>query len=265
MTASNPVRIVTQQGAGEMAFLEPLFQRLAARKRTRGTEPFVTLSYAQSVDGSIATRPAKPVALSSEKSFLMAHLLRAHHCGLLVGINTVLADDPRLTVRLCAGANPQPIVLDSRLRIPEDARIFSHPDRRVWLLTTAAASHEKIARLRASGARVDVMPADPLGRVELRAALQRLAAAGIGCLMVEGGAAVIESFLRGRWVDYCVITVAPRLMFGGLKAMERPAMPGLPALSILDCAYQPLGGDLVIHGRPGDVASVAATISDSGS
>lgn len=252
MTASNPVRVATQPGVDALAFLAPLFERLAARKRVRAAVPFVTLSYAQSVDGSIAARPARPVALSCEQSFHMTHLLRSRHCALLVGINTILADDPRLTVRLCAGANPQPIVLDSRLRAPEEARIFSHPDRQARVFTTAAAPRDKVARLRARGAAIDVMPSDALGRVDLRAVLQRLAADGVDCLMVEGGATVIESFLRGRWVDYCVITVAPRLMFGGLKAMEQPAVPGPAALSILDCAYQPLGEDLVIHGRPGE-------------
>jgi 3,4-dihydroxy 2-butanone 4-phosphate synthase/GTP cyclohydrolase II len=170
--------------------------------------------------------------------------------GLLVGIDTILADDPRLTVRLCEGDNPQPVVLDSRLRMPENARLFSHPDRRPLLLTTAAAPSRRVARLQDCGASVRILPADPLGRVDLNAALQTLAAEGVSCLMVEGGATVIDSFLRARLVDYCVITVAPRLMFGGLKTMDGVAASA--PLAIVDCAYEPLGGDLVIHGRPGN-------------
>ncbi|HEY8553315.1 MAG TPA: RibD family protein [Burkholderiales bacterium] len=252
MRATYPVRVTTSAHAArnEMAFLEPLFERLERHRASPRPRPFVTLGYAQSIDGSIAARPARPVALSSEKAFAMAHLLRARHGGLLVGIDTVLADDPRLTVRLCEGENPQPIVLDSRLRMPENARLFSHPDRRPLLLTTAAASASRIARLEAHGASVRVLPADPLGRVDLGAALDALAAEGLSCLMVEGGATVIDSFLRARLVDYCVITVTPRLMFGGLKTMEG-AGPAAP-LSIVDCAYEVLDGDLVIHGTPGD-------------
>jgi 3,4-dihydroxy 2-butanone 4-phosphate synthase/GTP cyclohydrolase II len=250
MAVTNPFRVMASPRpvADDMAFLAPLFERLAAHGRVRARSPFVTLCYAQSIDGSIAARPARPVTLSSDQSFHMTHVLRASHRGLLVGINTVLADDPRLTVRLCEGDDPRPVVLDSRLRMPDDAKLLSRPERRPLLLTTAAAAVERIERLEARGALVRVLPADSVGRVDLGAALRCLAAEGIDCLMVEGGATVIESFLHNRLVDYCVITVAPKLMFGGLKTMERSAVSDSPPLSIVDCAYQPLGGDLIIHG-----------------
>lgn len=251
MVATNPFpgMYAERPAAAEMAFLEPLFERLAARDGARDGMPFVTLSYAQSVDGSIAAQPPRPVALSSQKSFEMTHLLRSRHYALLVGINTVLVDNPRLTVRLCAGDNPLPVVLDSRLRIPEDARLFAHPDKRPLLFTTAAAPADKIARLEDKGATVRIMNADERGRVDLVAALRDLAQTGVNRLMVEGGATVIDSFLQNRLVDYCVITVAPKLMLGGLKAMGPADLADRPPLSIIDCAYRPLGGDLIIHGR----------------
>jgi GTP cyclohydrolase II len=237
--------------AGEMAFLQPLFDRLAARDSASGGLPFVTLSYAQSVDGSITARPPRPFALSSEKSFAMTHLLRSRHDALLVGINTVLIDDPRLTVRLCAGDNPQPVVLDSRLRFPDAARLLAHPDKHPLLFTTAAAPAGEIARLEAKGASVHVLPKDRMGWVDLITALQCLADRGMKSLMVEGGASVINSFLQSRLVDYCVITVVPKLI-GGVKAVENLCpSDDLPPLSIVDCRYQPLGGDLIIHGTLG--------------
>lgn len=244
--------VVEGQAAGEMAFLQPLFDRLAARDSASGGLPFVTLSYAQSVDGSISARPPRPFALSSERSFSMTHLLRSRHDALLVGINTVLMDDPRLTVRLCAGDNPQPVVLDSRLRFPDDARLLGHPDKHPLLFTTAAAPAGKIARLEARGASVHVLPKDSMGWVDLITALQRLADRGMKSLMVEGGATVINSFLQSRLVDYCVITVVPRFI-GGLKAVDNLCpSESLPPLSIVDCRYQPLGGDLIIHGAIGN-------------
>jgi 3,4-dihydroxy 2-butanone 4-phosphate synthase/GTP cyclohydrolase II len=237
--------------AAEMRFLKPLFDRLAAQETGRGALPFVTLSYAQSVDGSIAVRPSQPFALSSRESFEMTHLLRSRHDALLVGINTVLVDDPRLTVRLCAGDNPQPVVLDSRLRFPDDARLLAHPDRHPLLFTTASAPAGDIARLEARGAHIHVMPRDTLGRVDLIAALQGLAQRGVKHLMVEGGATVLNSFLLARLVDYCVITVVPKLI-GGVRAMDNPSPAAhLPLLSIVDCRYQPLGGDLIVHGAIG--------------
>ncbi|MFA7504312.1 MAG: RibD family protein [Burkholderiaceae bacterium] len=237
--------------AGDTAFLQSLFDRLDERCHPAPAQapwrPFVTLSYAQSIDGSIAARPARPVALSSEESFDMTHLLRSRHDALLVGIDTVLADDPRLTVRRCAGDNPRPVVLDSRLRFPVDARLLTHPDRYPLVLTTELAGAAEIRRLEGRGAVVRVLPRDDAGRVDLAAALRCLCDMGIRTLMVEGGARVIGSFLGRRLVDHCVITVAPRLI-GGVKALDGPCSPDLAPLSIVDCRYQPLGGDLIVHG-----------------
>ena len=237
--------------AVKMAFLQPLFDRLAARDRVSGGLPFVTLSYAQSVDGSIATHPSRPFALSSQESFEMTHLLRSRHDALLVGINTVLVDDPRLTVRHCAGDNPQPVVLDSRLRFPGDARLLAHPDKQPLLFTTAAARADEVARIEARGVSVQVLPKDALGRVDLIAAVRCLADLGVKRLMVEGGASVINSFLHSRLVDYCVITVVPKLI-GGVKAVDKLCpSDDLPPITIAGCRYQPLGGDLIIHGAIG--------------
>jgi 3,4-dihydroxy 2-butanone 4-phosphate synthase/GTP cyclohydrolase II len=230
----------------EMAFLQPLFERLDASDTDSAGLPFVTLSYAQSIDGSIATYPSRSFALSGKKSFEMTHLLRSRHDALLVGINTVLVDDPRLTVRLCAGDNPQPVVLDSRLRFPDDARLLSHPDRRPLLFTTAAAPLGEIARLEAKDAAVHVLPTDDLGRVDLIPALKCLAGMGVKSLMVEGGATVINSYLQSRLVDYCIITLVPKFI-GGVKAVDAL----FPLVSIVDCRYHPLGGDLIIHGTIG--------------
>lgn len=240
--------------AGDTAFLQALFDRQAEHARAGGRparRPFVTLSYAQSIDGSIAARPSRPFALSCEQSFDMTHLLRSRHDALLVGINTVLTDDPRLTVRRCAGDNPRPVVLDSRLRFPADARLLAHPDRAPLLLTTELAEPEEVERLEALGATVRVLPRDEHDQVDLAAALRCLAEIGIEALMVEGGASVIRSFLRRRLVDYCVITLVPRLI-GGVKALDGPCSPDdRPSLSIVDCRYEPLGRDLIIHGALG--------------
>jgi len=242
--------------AENASFLQALFDRLARHARESGREatgraarrPFVTLSYAQSIDGSIAARPSRPFALSSEESFDMTHLLRSRHDALLVGINTVLTDDPRLTVRRCAGDNPQPVVLDSRLRFPVDARLLTHPDRYPLILTTDQADASEIRRLEARGAEIRVLPRDGADRVDLAAALRCLADIGVASLMVEGGAGVIGSFLRQRLVDHCVITVVPRLI-GGVKALDGPCSPDLAPITIVDCHYESLGGDLIVHGR----------------
>ncbi|MEZ4684476.1 MAG: GTP cyclohydrolase II, partial [Caldilineaceae bacterium] len=99
--------------------------------------PFVTLSYAQSIDGSIAAADGRPLRISGDRAMQMTHMLRAAHDAILVGVGTVLADDPRLTVRLAPGNDPQPIILDSSLRTPLTARCLQNA-RAPWLITTKA-------------------------------------------------------------------------------------------------------------------------------
>ena len=89
----------------------------AAFRRHKG-RPFVTVSYAQSIDGSIASRTRQPIRLSGQLSMVLTHRLRARFDAILVGIGTVLTDNPHLTVRCAEGRNPQPVVLDTHLRIP---------------------------------------------------------------------------------------------------------------------------------------------------
>lgn len=208
--------------------------------------PFVTLSYAQSVDGSITAQPGQPTAISGSQSLILTHQLRRDHDAILVGIGTVLADDPRLTVRLVDGRNPQPIILDSRLRFPLAARLLQN-DQPPWIATTHQADPARIAALEQAGATILKLPAGADGRIHLPSLLQTLAEKGIRRLMVEGGAAVITSFLAERLVDRVVLTLAPKLV-GGLHAVNGLAQQanghGLPRLH--NPSYQWHGEDVVL-------------------
>lgn len=206
--------------------------------------PVVTLSYAQSLDGSITIRRGQPTAISGPESMKMTHQLRASHDAILLGIGTVLADDPRLTVRLVTGAQPQPVVLDSHLRFPVTARLMAHP-RPPWILTTPTADRTRQQALEAAGAKVWRLPAAQDGRVSLTAVLAWLHHMGIRSLMVEGGAHMITSFLVGQLVDRLVITIAP-LVLAGLPAIGRLNGHGIPRL--LNLQYQLVGEDMVVVG-----------------
>lgn len=207
--------------------------------------PFVTLSYAQSVDGSITRQRGEPMAISGEESLMLTHQLRASHDAILVGIGTVLADDPRLTVRLVDGTDPQPIIVDSQLRLPLTARLLNDHPRKPIIATTETADSQKEATLTAVGATVLRLPATTKGQVNLLALLQQLGQRGIKSLMVEGGAGIITSFLAGRLVDRLVITVAP-LLVGGLNAVGNLNGHGLPQLK--NPHSQWLGKDMVLSG-----------------
>lgn len=232
----------------EMAFLHPLADRLRRQRQAGADRPFVTLSYSQSLDGSISLCRSSPCALSCAKTLEMTHRLRALHDALLVGINTVLSDDPLLTVRHCPGNDPQPVILDSELRFPSDARLLHHATRRPIVVTTGRASAARAARLEARGARVfRVAASRDDGRVDLDAALGLLGTLRLSSVMIEGGATIIQRVLASRRVDYCIITIAPKIL-GGLKAVENLGGADPAPLSIAGCRYQPLGSDLVAYG-----------------
>ena len=230
-----------------------LLQAKALRHFDRTRRPFVTLAYAQSLDGSLATTPGKPLALSGAQSLTLTHALRAAHDAILVGVGTVLADDPQLTVRLVAGADPQPVVLDSTLRTPLTARLLEHP-RGLWILTTPCSSEAARTALAARGATILLAPTRSDGRVDLDGALALLAQRGVRSLMVEGGAQVLEAFLLAHRVDYAVVTLAPRLV-GGLHAFQHVANGVAPRLAHV--AYTPAGEDLIVWGEPQWVAEPA--------
>jgi GTP cyclohydrolase II len=220
----------------------------AASHRRWTNRPFVTLSYAQSLDGCIAARRGQPLALSGPQSLILTHKLRAAHDAILVGIGTLLADNPRLTVRLVEGKNPQPVVVDSRLRFPLDASLLQDHPLSPWIATTDQADDDRQRELETAGARVLRLPAQANGQVHLARLLEQLGELGLNSLMVEGGAGIITSFLSERLVDFLVLTVVPTLV-GGLHAVDN--------LEVSDPAHFPrlrhpgsewLGEDLILWG-----------------
>ncbi len=230
--------------------IQQLAERAHAQAHERG-RPFVTLSYAQSLDGSIAAPSGRPLTLSSAESMQMTHALRASHDAILVGIGTVLADDPQLTVRLAEGRSPQPIVLDSHLRTPLTSRLAT--DGRAWIATVEPDSPRRAA-LEARGLRILTAPAAADGRVDLRALLQMLADQAIRSVMVEGGATVLTQFLQTQLAQYAIVTLAP-LFVGGTHAVrplagrgdEPPGQAGFPRLDTFDVVR--VGDDLTVWGE----------------
>src|SRR5438309_9862330 len=156
--------------------------------------PLVTVHYAQTIDGRIASRTGDSRWVSGEGALRLAHELRAAHDAVLVGIGTVLADDPKLTVRLVPGQSPVRVVVDSQLRIPFDANVFADGVRTIGE-TTPLASEERAAAMRSGGAEVLRVNADADGHVDLRDLLARLRADGIRSLLIERGRGMITTVL----------------------------------------------------------------------
>ncbi len=245
MPATPPATVAGMSLSPELSQrVAELQQRAITCASERGL-PFVTLTYAQSLDGSIASATGQPLALSGPQAMTLTHALRATHDAILVGIGAVLADDPQLTVRLVAGPHPQPVVLDSHLRFPPQARLLQHP-RGVWIATTSAAS----AAHAPGNAELLQVATGADGKVDLADLLRRLAVRGIRSVMVEGGATVIGSFLRQRLADYVVVTVTPRYVDGlpGLTGAPAHGAGALPQLH--EVGYTPAGDDLIVWGEP---------------
>ena len=133
--------------------------------------PLVTLTYAQSLDGSIAAQQGKALRLSGERSMRMTHQLRAEHDCILIGVGTLLSDNPSLTVRLVEGKNPQPIVLDSHLRSSAESKIIK---KGAWIFTTPSASKAREESLVDAGAQVIRLQENADGQVDLSALLDWL-------------------------------------------------------------------------------------------
>jgi 3,4-dihydroxy 2-butanone 4-phosphate synthase/GTP cyclohydrolase II len=236
---------------GRIRGLSDLRAQLAATAEFRAARdrPYVVLSYAQSIDGSIAGRNRERIRLSGPESMHLTHSIRALCDTILVGIGTLLADDPGLTVKRVAGPNPHPIVLDTRLRTPEAARLLQHPVVRPWLVHDPAAPLERIRALSRAGADPVACPTGADGRIDLAALMHWLADREVNNIMVEGGARVITNFIRQKLADVIIVTISPRLV-GGLPVIDPGESNRALDLHLEESFYQPLGRDLVLWGRP---------------
>jgi 3,4-dihydroxy 2-butanone 4-phosphate synthase/GTP cyclohydrolase II len=219
------------------------YHQAAQAHHARTGRPLVTLSYAQSLDGSIARRRGESLPLSGPEALAFTHRLRSCHDAILVGIGTVLADDPRLTARGTTGPDPQPVVLDSTLRLPPDARLWAHP-RGPWIFASAESASKRSSETSERGGRLFVVRGSAAGGVDLAAVLDCLGAQSIASVMVEGGAAVITSFLAEGLADRMAMTIAP-VFVGGLRAPEA-LQEMMPVLT--DVEMHRLGKDVLLTG-----------------
>jgi riboflavin-specific deaminase-like protein len=216
----------------------------------------ITVSYAQTLDGRIATRTGDSQWIGGPESLRRAHELRASHAAVLVGVGTVIADDPRLTTRLVEGRSPRRVIVDSRLRIPLDANVLSDGQAPTVVATTDQSAAKRRDEVRRMGAEVVVIGKDGNGRVDLRELVQLLKARGLDSLLVEGGAGVITSVLRARLIDRLVVCIAPRIVGRGIEAVGDLDIQRLrDALALSNVRVIACGEDIIIDG---ELAAVAA-------
>lgn len=193
--------------------------------RVSEKRPFIILKLAVSADDKIAAAGHQPVAITGETAKARVHLLRAQSDAVLVGIGTVLADDPLLTVRLpgLEAQSPVRVVLDRALRLPGSSKLV-HSARQtpLWVMTSSLSEAPAAMKLGAAGAKVVRVPVanEATPGLDLKAVLNALAERGITRLMVEGGARVASSFLRAGLIDEVWL----------LRGRGAIGMDGIPAL-----------------------------------
>lgn len=214
-------------------------------------KPFVALKTAMSLDGKIATASGESQWITNEKSRYEGHRLRDIYDGILVGINTVLQDNPSLTTRLreYQGQNPVRIVLDSQARLPLDSKLATDGAARTIVAVSAKAPADRVESLKKAGLEILTAGTDMVDAAEL---MHQLGAMGITSVLVEGGGRVNFSLLEAGLVDRVYAFVAPKLI-GGSKALTPVEGTGFDKLSqaveLVDIKTRLLGDDVMITGR----------------
>jgi diaminohydroxyphosphoribosylaminopyrimidine deaminase/5-amino-6-(5-phosphoribosylamino)uracil reductase len=212
-------------------------------------EPFVILKVAATLDGKISTRDGESQWISGKSSRRLVHRLRNQVDGVVVGIGTILKDDPLLTTRIKGGRDPCRIVFDTRLRIPENAKVIKISPSRTIIATTELGPREKVVELEKKGVQVFVF-ASKNGRVDAKSCLSRLGELGMMCLLVEGGGKISGAFLDERLIDKIFIFLSPKLI-------GDPQAPGIfgghgvthlkEAISIKNLKVKKVGEDILVE------------------
>lgn len=213
--------------------------------------PFVALKTAMTLDGKIATATGQSQWITNEASRYETHRLRDVYDGILVGINTALADNPSLTTRLkeYQGRNPVRIVVDSRARLPLTAKLVTDGAARTIVAVTAGAPAERVEALRSAG--VEIIVAGSGAHVDMRSLMEQLGAMKITSVLVEGGGSVNFSLLQAGLAERVYAFIAPKLVGGrdALTPVEGDGFQELDhAVELENIQLRQLGSDVLLTG-----------------
>ncbi|MBP5736280.1 MAG: dihydrofolate reductase family protein, partial [Acidaminococcaceae bacterium] len=211
----------------------------------------VSLKFAETLDGKLATSARDSHFVTGQEAHTYSHYLRKIHDAILVGIGTVLDDDPELTTRLVEGKNPVRIVLDSRARIPLTAKVLQG-ETKTLLVTGPDADAGKCDKLQGlKNVEVAMLPCED-EKIPVPALLQVLYEHEVASVLVEGGSDVLGSFLDAQIADRVYAFIAPKLV-GGKTALPSIGGRGIERMSQCASVEEPelmtLGKDWLITGR----------------
>src|ERR1041384_3332322 len=213
--------------------------------------PLVTVKFAQSLDGRIATATGDSQWITGPEARRFAHTLRSEHDSILVGIGTVLTDDPRLNVRLVEGCDPLRVIVDSQLRTPLVAKVLAGGAAHHTLISSRSADARRASEIESRGAEIWRCASEKDGSgIDLIALLEELTRRNIKSVLVEGGKTIVTSLLKARVVDRIVAIIAPKIIGQGIDAIGDLGITGLDdAIVLSSVKTSQLGSDIVIDGR----------------
>lgn len=196
---------------------EDAFSPFARFVRRHADRPFIIAQLGQSLDGRIATRTGDSRYIGRAPSLDHLHRIRAHVDAVVVGIGTVLADDPQLNVRRCAGRNPARVVIDAKGKLPASAKLLDGGDgaRRI-VFRAPGVDGEPLP----DGVAIERLAADAAGRFDLRDMARALLALGFERVLIEGGAGIISKAIDARIVDRLHLMVSPVIIGSGQSGLE---------------------------------------------
>jgi diaminohydroxyphosphoribosylaminopyrimidine deaminase/5-amino-6-(5-phosphoribosylamino)uracil reductase len=220
-------------------------------KYIKKKKPFITLKLAQTLDGKIATQNGQSRWITGETARRRVHQFRREHDAILLGVNTVIEDDPALTVRMVRGRNPKRIVLDSRLRMPFDAHVLQTTDpENTIIVTTKMASKIRIEKLRERNHVVWILENDHSDRIALPALWKKIAGEGICSVFIEGGGEVATSVIKSGEVDRIILFFAPKLFGSGITGInDLNVSSPEKAITFRQSQWRKVGNDMMFEGR----------------
>ncbi|CUH94224.1 Riboflavin biosynthesis protein RibD [Propionispora sp. 2/2-37] len=250
---ANAIEVVEGVLSHEAAKLNEVFIKWITTKM-----PFGVLKTAMTLDGKIAAFTGHSKWITGEQARDYGHRLRNIYDAILVGIGTVLADDPALTTRIPGGKNPLRVVVDSMARIPLTAKLLNDNQAPVVIAVSPNASEEKLAALRSKHADIVIVPCGPRGGIDLRGLFEILGRRSITSIFIEGGSRINASAISAGLIDKAYWFIAPKFIGGsnapgpiggtGLETMEK-------ALTLEDIELERVGEDILItaylQGREG--------------
>jgi diaminohydroxyphosphoribosylaminopyrimidine deaminase/5-amino-6-(5-phosphoribosylamino)uracil reductase len=214
-------------------------------------KPFLTMKAGSTLDGKIATHTADSKWITSAEARNDVHVLRNEHMAILVGVNTVIEDDPELTTRIPNGRNPIRIILDSTLRIPLDSKVVTDGQAETWIFTAQKFDQEAKGKLEERG--ITIFPTSGSMHVDPNDVVRILGEKLISSVLVEGGGTIHAAFLENQLIDKVEIYIAPKLV-GGSQAPTFLEGTGVgfmrDAVDLEDLQITQIGKDFKFTGYP---------------